>query len=220
MKPPELGASLLSAHPFEIKNIAHELVESEIDFFHIDIMDGNFVPNIALNSSVCKALAADYPHIPLDVHFMTTSQGLSAIMPSFLEARPRWITFHVEMEKDLKPFFDLCISFDVAPGLAVNPDTSLDKLKPFLPYCEIVLLMSVPPGYGGQAFQQKTFERLEILNQWRKDASKSFKIEVDGGINLPIAKKLIEKGADMVVIGSQLVAQKNKKDFIFNFHQF
>lgn len=219
MKHPELGASLLSAHPFEIKDNAHELADGKIDFFHIDVMDGNFVPNLALNSSICKALCADYPSIPLDVHFMTTRKALDAIMPSFLETRPKWITFHVELKDDLKVLLDQCLSNGVAPGLAINPDTPLEVLIPFLPYCHIVLLMSVSPGYGGQAFREDTFKRLEALTQWRKDDDKSFLIEVDGGISLPIAQKLVELGADMMVIGSQLIFQQDKKAFIAKFHQ-
>ncbi len=219
MKSPKLGSSLLSISPFQLKKTTIDLVQAGIDFIHIDVMDANFVPNLALNCETFKAVKTLTPEMPFDVHFMVSLNALRAIMPGFLSLAPKWMTFHVELDAPWQEFIDQCMKHQVKPGLAINPDTPLEKIRPFLPFCEIVLLMSVPAGYGGQSFRKETYDRLKLLCNWRKQGDNHFLIEVDGGINLPISRELIKLGADLIVIGSDLIAQTQKKEYIGQFHQ-
>ncbi len=218
MKNHSLGASLLSVPLLSLKETVIDLSQSGIDFFHIDVMDANFVPNLAFSGDDYHSIGAIQPEALFDVHFMTTSKALDNILPSFLKPLPRWMTFHIEAEHSLDDLFQFCIEKNIQPGLAINPDTDLSLLTPWLAYCKIVLLMSVPPGYGGQLFRPETLPRLATLKKWKDDHNWDFLIEVDGGITLPIAYQLKALGADMIVIGSQLAKQDNKQEFINNFH--
>jgi ribulose-phosphate 3-epimerase len=219
MKNHSLGASLLSIPPFELASKLNELIKCGIDFVHLDIMDANFVPNLAFNYETCQSIKALATAVPLDVHFMVTPRALKAILPSFFKLNASWMTFHIETLSSVEELFDECRRNGIQAGLAINPDTDLASLEPHLDQCRIVLLMSVPPGYGGQAFDENTFERIQRLSSLREKKNLDFLIEVDGGIKLAIAKQLKTLSADMIVIGSDLIKQSNKQRYIQDFHK-
>lgn len=218
MKSHSLGASLLSIPPFDLASDLKDLITQELDFIHLDIMDANFVPNLAFNFETCNSIKSITKDLPLDVHFMVSSKALKALLPSFFKLNARWMTFHVEEHSAIAELFEECRSHGVQPGLAINPETDLSLLEPYLDQCEMILLMSVPPGYGGQTFNENTFKRLQTLNSWRINHKSTFLIEVDGGINLAIARNLQNLDADMIVIGSDLIKQSDKQSYIKKFH--
>lgn len=218
MKSHKLGASLLSIPPFDLSSTLKDLLENGVDFIHLDIMDANFVPNLAFNYETCHSIKAIATAVPLDVHFMVTPKALKAILPSFFKLNASWMTFHVEALSSVEELFDECRSHGVQPGLAINPDTDLSLLEPYLGQCEMILLMSVPPGYGGQVFNENAFQRIQTLSSWRIKHKYNYLIQVDGGINLVRAKKLQSLNADMIVIGSDLIKQSDKESYIQSFH--
>jgi ribulose-phosphate 3-epimerase len=221
MKSHSLGASLLSIPPLDLASNLKDLVLQGIDFIHLDIMDANFVPNLAFNYETCNSIKSLANDLPLDVHFMVSKKALKALLPSFFKLNARWMTFHVEEHTStLNDLFEECHSHGVKPGLAINPDTDLSCIEPYLKQCEVVLLMSVPPGYGGQIFNESTFQRIQILDSWRVKQAYKYLIEVDGGINLFLAKKLQNLHTDLIVIGSDLIKQTDKKSYIHKFHDF
>ena len=218
MKSHSLGASLLSIPPFDLASDLNDLITKKIDFIHLDIMDANFVPNLAFNFETCNSIKGITKDLPLDVHFMVSNKALKALLPSFFKLNARWMTFHIEEHSAIAELFEECRSHGVQPGLAINPETDLSFLEPYLDQCEMILLMSVPPGYGGQTFNENTYQRVQALNSWRNKEKSSFLIEVDGGINLAIARNLQNLDADMIVIGSDLIKQSDKQSYIQRFH--
>ena len=218
MKNPKLGASLLSIPNFTLKNKIQELFDAQIDFFHIDIMDGNFVPNLSLSPSQYGEIFEKLPQIDFDLHFMTTELGLKNLLDPFLAYIPQYVTIHMEAVEDWGWIANRVKNIGAKFGLAINPKTSVNSIIEYLPNIDLVLLMSVEPGYGGQSFLEVTYEKVNIMNEIRKNNSLSFAIEVDGGINLDISKKLKDLGADLIVIGSDLVWDKDPQSYIMKFN--
>lgn len=221
MKSHSLGASLLSIPPLDLASDLKDLIHQGIDFIHLDIMDANFVPNLAFNYETCNSIKSISEGLPLDVHFMVSKKALKALLPSFFKLNARWMTFHVEEHSSLlSELFEECHSHGVSPGLAINPDTDLSCILPYLKCCELLLLMSVPPGYGGQIFNENTYKRIQTLLSWKHKMDCTFLLEVDGGINLAIAKKLQAQQTDLIVIGSDLIKQADKQAYIQKFHDY
>jgi ribulose-phosphate 3-epimerase len=200
-----VGASLLSLPLFRANNVLQSLSKAGIDYWHIDVMDGNFVPNLALNAMWVQSIKEEYPSIPLDVHFMTTEKALQNVASSFLDTSPLWFSFHNESISLVDSWIQSCKKKGIQPGLAISPETSIDTLKPYLSSLSFVLLMSVEPGFGGQQFRKETYSKIEALQNLRARMSCSFRIQVDGGIQLEEAKQLQKLNVDMIVMGSYLV---------------
>jgi ribulose-phosphate 3-epimerase len=217
MKNPKLGASLLSIPNFLLQEKVKELYNAKIDFFHIDIMDGNFVPNLSISPSLYHEIFSSIPQIYFDLHFMVTEKALHNLLTIYLQCPPRYVTIHQEAVSDWKAIAQQVRKSGVMFGLAINPSTELISIQKHLKELDLVLLMSVVPGYGGQKFKEATYKKLEILQTMRNKDHLPFLIQIDGGINLSIAKKLINQGADLLVIGSDLVSDPDPTSYISRF---
>lgn len=174
------------------------------DFIHVDVMDGLFVNNIACPYNEIKNYLSDFNY---DVHLMV--QDVKSYINDFKNIKPKYITFHVETDNILSNI-DYIKSLGIKVGLAINPNTSLDKLYPYLDKIDLVLVMSVYPGLGGQQFIMNSVDRINNLYNYRLEHNLDFKISVDGGINDLTIDYV--KNADIVVSGSYVVNNSNIDD--------
>lgn len=179
-----------------------KLMQPIADFLHCDIMDGKFVENTTFDSRVVAKINNN-TLIPLDVHLMT-SEPLASL-DDYLKAGANIVTVHYEAfknKKDLLAAFKLIRSYHALAGFSFKPKTSINEIKSYLFYADVVLLMSVEPGVSGQQLIESTYQRLKELNQFRHDNNLNYKIEIDGGVNDQNAHLLSELGADMLVSGN------------------
>ncbi|SNX55589.1 ribulose-phosphate 3-epimerase [Thermoanaerobacterium sp. RBIITD] len=197
----EISPSILSA---DFSNLLAEVKKVEragVEYLHIDVMDGHFVPNITIGPVVIKCLK-DRTNIPFDVHLMI--EDPDKYIKDFVESGAKNITVHQEACVHLDRTIQYIKSMGIKASVALNPATSLGTLKYILPYVDIVLIMTVNPGFGGQKFIDVMYEKIKELSTIRKKRALKFKIEVDGGININNIKDIVLAGADIIVAGSSI----------------
>ena len=182
-----------------------EMVGSGINFLHLDVMDGIFVNNFSLPYEECLQIPTN---VPLDVHLMVNNP--KTYIEKFINIKPKYITFHVETGNILENI-NLIKQNNILVGLAINPETDILKILPYLTQIDLVLVMSVKPGYGGQAFIQESINKIEQLKDYRKNNDLNFKIEVDGGITIDNVSSI---KADIVVIGTSITSTDNYRDTV------
>ena len=187
------------------KNRIKEIIGSGIDYLHLDVMDGIFVDNISLQYNECDKIKELFK-IPLDIHLMV--QNPIDYIKDFIKLEPKYISFHIEAN-DIDKCIDYIKKTKTLVGLAINPATKLEKILPYLEHVDLILVMSVEPGYGGQTFINSSLEKINYLNEYRIKNNLKFKIEVDGGINIDNIKKI---NSDIVVIGSGITDSDNYKE--------
>lgn len=198
----------LSGSILKIKNDQNkikEMINSGIDYLHLDIMDGIFVNNISLQYNECNEIRNLFK-IPLDIHLMV--QNPIDYVADFKNLKPKYISFHIETN-DIDKCIDYVKKSNILVGLAINPNTEIEKILPYLEIVDLILVMSVEPGYGGQAFINSSLERINYLNEYRTKNNLKFKIEVDGGINIDNIKQI---NSDIIVIGSGITDSDNYKE--------
>lgn len=169
------------------------------DYIHIDVMDGHFVPNITLGPGIVRCLRP-HTNLPFDVHLMI--ENPDQYIKDFKDAGADIITVHVEACRHLHRTLQLIKQYDMQCGVVLNPHTPLEMIKHVLYEVDWILIMSVNPGFGGQAFIPDSLSKISTLNQWRKEQNLSYIIEVDGGVNEETARLCEAAGADVVVAGS------------------
>ena len=197
----KISPSILSADFSKLGNEIQNLEKAGADFIHIDVMDGHFVPNITIGPEVISKLRK-HTSLPFDVHLMISP--VHDFIKNFAEAGADIITIHPEATKDLTDSIKKIKSYNKKAGVSLNPETPVDKVLPILNLINLVLVMSVNPGFGGQKFMKETLEKVKIL---RKEIdSKNFKtqIEIDGGINFENSKMAIDAGVDILVSGTTI----------------
>ncbi|MDO4988365.1 MAG: ribulose-phosphate 3-epimerase [Synergistes sp.] len=194
-----IAPSLLSA---DILNMgAHiDSLKGETDWLHIDIMDGHFVPNLSYGPSLVSALRKRYPEMCLDVHIMAEPEEYFVDM--FLAAKPDILTVHYEAAKHIHRLIQHIKSCGAAAGVSVNPGTSETLLTPVLCEADLVLVMSVNPGYGGQSFIPESLKKISALSDTRKANGYSYLIEADGGISPKNVASVASAGCNVAVAGS------------------
>ncbi|MEL0008630.1 MAG: ribulose-phosphate 3-epimerase [Flammeovirgaceae bacterium] len=185
---------------FEINRIN----KSNSDYIHIDIMDGAFVESDTRNLFDLNRIKK-FSKIPLDIHLMVNNP--LSIIDQYAKSNPDFITIHFENNPDIKDCIELIKSHNISAGIAINPDTEISKLKPYLKDVDLILVMSVFPGKGGQKFMNATYNRIKELEVLRKE--NNFKISVDGGVNDTNSHNLIKYGSDILVSGSFLIKNSN-----------
>ena len=199
MNKPIISPSILAADFANLQREVEMLNRSEADYIHIDIMDGIFVPNISFGIPVTEAINK-HAAKPLDVHLMIEKP--ENYVEAFAKAGAKIISVHYEacphLHRNLQQIKDLgCMA-----GVAVNPHTSVDLLADTIGYIDVVCMMSVNPGFGGQKFIENTYSKVRKLKRLIDEAGAKTLIEIDGGVNQDNAPKLLEAGADMLVAGS------------------
>lgn len=198
----------------KIVDYAKKVLSSGADFLHCDIMDGKFVERKTFDEKIVEKINRNCL-IPLDVHLMVEKPEKQ--IERYKKAGANFLTVHFESFKNEKKLIN-CLKLirekEMLSGVSFKPETSVLEIQKVLPFCDIVLVMSVEPGKSGQEFLKETFQKIKELNSIKKQLKLNFKIEVDGGINPEISKKLFEKGADIIVSGNYFKKEKNKKNAI------
>jgi len=197
----KISPSILSADFSKLGSQIQDLEKAKADLIHIDVMDGHFVPNITIGPEVINKLRK-YTSLPFDVHLMISP--VHNFIKNFAEAGADIITIHPEATNDLVDSIKKIKSYNKKAGVSLNPKTSVDKVLPVLNLIDIVLIMSVNPGFGGQKFMKETLEKVKILRKEIDSKKYKVQIEIDGGINFENSKIAIEAGVDILVSGTTI----------------
>ena len=203
----KISASFLSS-----KNIPSDLIKlnaTDVDFIHIDVMDGKFVKNKTMPFSEMKNIYK-YTNKRLEVHLMVDDP--SKYIPLYAELNTECIMFHIESSEDIIKNLELIKSFSIKCGLAINPDTKINELIPYLPYLDQILVMSVYPGEGGQEFILESENRIKELKELINSYNLNILIDVDGGINDSVLDKVVD--ADILTAGSYIINSSNYQEKI------
>lgn len=206
-----ISPSILSLHYEDFKDQINALNES-VEWIHFDVMDGNFVPNISFGPAIFKTFRK-YSNLYMDVHLMVNDPGYYTDV--FAKAGADGITFHYESynnQTNCEFLIDKIHGYYLKAGISIRPNTDVEVLYPLLDKVDLVLIMSVEPGFGGQEFIPSSFEKIEKLNNYRKEHNLNYLIQVDGGINDFNAYDVISKGADSLVAGSFIFDGDIKKN--------
>ena len=208
MKKIQISPSILSANFSQLGNEIKRLEDSGADMIHIDVMDGHFVPNLTIGPPVIKALR-NYTKLPFDVHLMISP--VHKYIKDYAEAGANIITIHPEATDNLQESIKHIKNFGKIVGVSLNPNTQIDVIEKLLVEINLVLIMSVHPGFAGQKFLPNVLDKIKELKKIKDKKNLNFDIEVDGGINFDTSKLVIEAGADILVSGTTIF-KNNKGD--------
>ena len=206
MKKIQISPSILSADFSQLGNEIKRLEESGADMIHVDVMDGHFVPNLTLGPPVIKALKKNTSMI-FDVHLMISP--VHKYIEAYSNAGADIITIHPEATDDLKTSILKIKELNKKVGISLNPETQTDVILNYLDQIDLVLIMSVNPGFGGQKFMPEVLPKVIELKKIQQDKNLNFDIEIDGGINFDNAKKALEAGANILVSGTTIFKSNN-----------
>ena len=206
MKKIQISPSILSADFSNLEKDIKKLEAAGADMIHVDVMDGHFVPNITIGPPVIKALR-NKTSLPFDVHLMISP--VHKYIKDFANAGADIITIHPEATPNLQESIDEIRSFKKKVGISLNPDTKIDIVEDYLDKVDLILIMSVYPGFGGQKFISDVLEKIKSLKNLKDKKKLNFDIEVDGGINFSNFKSVIDAGANVLVSGTTIFKENN-----------
>ena len=200
-----IAPSILSADFSRLGDEVHSVLQAGADWVHFDVMDNHYVPNLTIGPMVCQSLRSYGITAPIDVHLMV--EPVDELIKSFSKAGATYITFHPEASKDINQSINLIKDGGCKAGLVLNPDISIDVLEGYLEKLDMILLMSVFPGFGGQKFIDSVLEKVAELRSIINDNNLETRLEIDGGIKLENIREVADAGADTFVSGSAIFGQ-------------
>jgi len=206
----KIAPSILSADFARLGEEVDNVLKSGADIVHFDVMDNHYVPNLTIGPLVCEALRKHGVTAPIDVHLMV--KPVDRIIPDFAAAGASYITFHPEASEHVDRTLQLIQGEGCKSGLVFNPATSLDVLKYVIDKVDIILLMSVNPGFGGQSFIPATLDKLREARKIIDASGRDIRLEIDGGVKVDNIREIAEAGADMFVAGSAVFGAASDSD--------
>jgi ribulose-phosphate 3-epimerase len=206
MKKIKISPSILSADFSQLGNEIKRLEEGGADMIHVDVMDGHFVPNLTIGPPIIKALR-QHTKLQFDVHLMISP--VHKYIQDYADAGADIITIHPEATEDLKKSIQYIKSLNKKVGVSLNPKTKIDLISDLLNKIDLVLIMSVNPGFGGQKFMPEVLDKIKELKKIKDQKNFEFDIEIDGGINFDNNKLVIEAGANILVSGTTVFKNNN-----------
>jgi len=206
MRPIKIAPSLLAANPLKFGEEVAAVEKAGADWLHIDVMDGHFVPNLTYGPALVRSLK-NATSLPLDVHLMITP--VEAMITQFAEAGAHSITIHPEATYHSHRALQLIRSYGCLAGIALNPGTDISFILPLLSLADLILVMTVNPGFGGQAFIPSCVEKIAAVRALINQQHRSTLLEVDGGITTETCKDVIDAGADILVTGTAVFASSS-----------
>jgi ribulose-phosphate 3-epimerase len=206
MKKIQISPSILSSDFSQLGNEIKRLEEGGADMIHVDVMDGHFVPNLTIGPPIIKALR-QFTKLPFDVHLMISN--VHKYIQDYADAGADIITIHPEATEDLRKSIQHIKTLNKKVGVSLNPETKIDLVTALLNEIDLVLIMSVNPGFGGQKFMPKVLDKIKALKKIKDYKNLNFDIEIDGGINFENNKLAIEAGANILVSGTTVFKDNN-----------
>lgn len=207
-----LSPSILAADHAALAEGLKVVTDHKLEWIHLDIMDGNFVPNISFGPQVVKDLRKRDSELFFDTHLMLIRPD--KYIEKFIEAGSQLVTIHVEPDYDIAGTLRRIRELDCQAGISLNPDTPAERIFPYLEAVDLVLVMSVFPGFGGQSFIESVLPKIETIARERSTRGLSFRIEVDGGVDSRTAPLCLAAGADTLVAGTAFFKAPDKPTFI------
>jgi ribulose-phosphate 3-epimerase len=206
MKKIQISPSILSADFSQLGNEIKKLEEGGADMIHVDVMDGHFVPNLTMGPPIIKSLR-HYTNLPFDVHLMISP--VHKYIKDYADAGADIITIHPEATENLAVSIDHIKNLGKKVGVSLNPETKINLITSLIDKIDLVLIMSVNPGFGGQKFMPEVLEKIKELKKVRDQKNLNFDIEIDGGVNFDNSKLAIEAGANILVSGTTIFKNNN-----------
>lgn len=209
MQPAWIAPSILSADFARLGEEVNAVIAAGADLIHFDVMDNHYVPNLTIGPLVCEALRKHGVTAPIDVHLMV--KPVDRIVPDFAKAGATWITFHPEASEHVDRTLQLIREHGCRPGLVFNPATPLSWLEHVIDKIDMILLMSVNPGFGGQQFIRSALPKLRRAREIIDASGRDIRLEIDGGVKVENIAEVAQAGADTFVAGSAIFGAKDYK---------
>jgi ribulose-phosphate 3-epimerase len=214
---PWIAPSILSANFARLGEEVQSVLAAGADLIHFDVMDNHYVPNLTIGPLVCEALRKHGVTAPIDVHLMV--KPVDRIVPDFAQAGATWITFHPEASEHVDRTIELIREHGCRPGLVFNPATPLSWLDHTIQKIDMVLIMSVNPGFGGQQFIPTALDKLRLARERIRASGREIRLEIDGGVKADNIEAIARAGADTFVAGSAIFGSKDYAATIAAMHE-